>query len=366
MSSTPAQYTFEIYNTTFNGLTVNGDSDTMETYPTGTNWSAPLTQQRSVYWDWRHLNPGAGQSGDQPVKLWNHTYTPIVVSGVTQKHAWKVSVRNPLAISAVNLKTRPPIVTMTRRGLQDISGPATGNVVNDTVDNVYCVAYRVNECFTGSAVGDVAVSASGAWIEFGGALVNSYKAFTPIVYSPESMAGWMIEAGTQVDDPNATNWRRITSGLTFLGQQYGYTSPRLIPQGNLALARPGWLNGIHPDPMVLKMPPPWVPDNVMRNQYVPVAVKLPSGSSSSTRVLFGYAENGVPTSFYCTSRQEACYTDAALLPFAYASDSLTPTDCSSGCTINVPGLSGRVMYFAVEQLQGGRWIRGQMQARRVQ
>jgi hypothetical protein len=119
--------------------------------------------------------------------------------------------------------------------------------------------------------------------------------------------------------------------------------------------------------MAIKMPPPAVTDSIDRTNFIGAPVVLPPGSGYA-RVRFGYAENGVPGQFYCTSRQEACLTDAAVTPFAYAqTDTLTATDCRNGCTINVPALSGRILYYRVEKSPNGSsgWVNGQMQIQAV-
>jgi hypothetical protein len=68
--------------------------------------------------------------------------------------------------------------------------------------------------------------------------------------------------------------------------------------------------------------------------------------------MFGYAENGemVATTFNCTTRQDACDVAAPTIqdePFSYASEGLAPTPCDSGCTIQVPAISGRLLYYQI-------------------
>jgi hypothetical protein len=70
----------------------------------------------------------------------------------------------------------------------------------------------------------------------------------------------------------------------------------------------------------------------------------------SARAVFGYAENGPPASFYCTSRQEACTTSGT--PFAWLSEPQQPVACSSGCTVQIPAIAGRVVYYRIDWLDG--------------
>jgi hypothetical protein len=177
----------------------------------------------------------------------------------------------------------------------------------------------------------------------------------------------MIEGDSQRDDPLGYHFRRITMGLTAPTAQYQYTAPHMTPDGAFALVRPGWHNGVHPDLLAVKMPPPAPTDNIDRTDYVAIPVSLPAGSGY-VRIRFGYAENGSAAAFYCTSRQEACVTDASVAPFAFAqTDTLTAADCRNGCTINIPALSGRVVYYRIEKSANGTtgWVNGVTQVKAV-
>jgi hypothetical protein len=104
---------------------------------------------------------------------------------------------------------------------------------------------------------------------------------------------------------------------------------------------------------MVKIPPPPADDGVDRSTYYPLRVDIaPDGLSTSARVRFGYAENGAVDAFRCTSRREACVTDTLTAPFAYESSDapLAPQPCSTGCTLAVPAIPGRVLYYRVERL----------------
>jgi hypothetical protein len=71
------------------------------------------------------------------------------------------------------------------------------------------------------------------------------------------------------------------------------------------------------------------------------------------RIRFGYAENGGnPAAFYCTARQEDCSTTtnaSASSPFAFESESPVWASCSAGCSVVVPALPGRIVYYVVDR-----------------
>jgi hypothetical protein len=74
-------------------------------------------------------------------------------------------------------------------------------------------------------------------------------------------------------------------------------------------------------------------------------------------IQFGYSENGPPDKYYCTSRQEACLAstaDVPAVPFLFPSEGSDGTasgvpglPCSNGCTIAIPAISQRVLYYQV-------------------
>jgi hypothetical protein len=78
---------------------------------------------------------------------------------------------------------------------------------------------------------------------------------------------------------------------------------------------------------------------------------------NNAAIEFGYAENGEPGQFYCTSRQEKCLATTATVPavpFLFPSDGaggvesgVAGTSCTSGCSIAIPAISQRVLYYRV-------------------
>ena len=113
------------------------------------------------------------------------------------------------------------------------------------------------------------------------------------------------------------------------------------------------IDGVRDDMLLMKLPAwPNTAQDITRSGFIPIQVDLgPSTQYSKARIRFGYAENGPVLSFFCTSRQEACVTDTLMTPFAYeTSDTMTPMSCQGGCSISIPALSGRVLYYQVERL----------------
>jgi hypothetical protein len=360
MAGTAPNFNWSNSSSSFNGIVRGSSSNEVESYPSLSNWTSPTTQKRSLAWDFRHLNPDSGTNPEDLETLYSHTYT--LVSG--QSFTYKVSIYG----DTHDFKSRPVNVFSTLTAFKNISSPATGNVIDDSKPNTWCQAYKANECRTGSAAGDVYVVAKNALVGSNACITDTYKTYTPCVTPLWSYGGWMTEVDTQKDDPLGYRFRRITMGLVAPSAQYQYTSPHMTPDGQYAFVRAGYVNGVRSDPVMIKVPPPAPFDSIDRSSFVMLPMSFPAGSGQ-VRVRFGYAENGTVSQFYCTTRQEACLTDSKGAPFAFEqSDALKATDCSAGCTIKVPALSGRVIYYRVEKSVDGStgWIAGPTQVRTVQ
>lgn len=363
MAGTSPDVSFSQDASSFAGW-VRGSGDEVESYPTLSNWTAPTVQRRSLYWDFRHINPATGSSPEYLTGPFGQTYS--LVGG--QQFTYKVSSFGDVG----SFKERPPNVFATNGAYKNISGP--GSVINDTKLYSYCQAYRAGECVDGthpnevrSIPGDVYVVAPNAHIEPGRCSADTYTTYSPCVTPLWSHGAWMTEGDARTDDPLGTRFRRITMALSGPAAQYQYTSPHMVPDSSTVLLRPGYTNGVRPDVLAVKIPPPEANDSVDRGNFVPVSIVLPPGFGYA-RVRFGYAENGTAGDFYCTSRLESCVTDSVVKPFAYTqTDTLTATDCRTGCTIRIPALPGRVLYYRLEKSKDGSsgWVNGSLQVKAV-
>jgi len=122
-----------------------------------------------------------------------------------------------------------------------------------------------------------------------------------------------------------------------------------------------YTNGAWTDILLGKLPPYPPNDSVIRWTFQPIRVKLtpPPGLGVNNAVIqFGYGENGAPGNFFCTSRQEKCLATAATVPavpFVYPSEGaggmeagVTGLLCSNGCTIAIPAIAQRMLYYQVK------------------
>jgi hypothetical protein len=110
-----------------------------------------------------------------------------------------------------------------------------------------------------------------------------------------------------------------------------------------------------------KLPPYPEVDSVNRFRFMPLVLNLSPPYNlgiDNAVVQFGYLESGAPDQFFCTTRREACMavsgtaTDSNLFSFGTdGSDgtaaAVTGVSCSSGCSVAIPALLQRVVYYRV-------------------
>jgi hypothetical protein len=163
----------------------------------------------------------------------------------------------------------------------------------------------------------------------------------------------MVQVGTSPVDLLARYNRRLGPMYARWNQFYVYWNAESTPSGQLLFSNARWLDGVRHEDLVSVLPPYPAADSVARNTFVGLQAKVtpPDGLNiDNAMVEFGYAENGDPNGFFCTSRQEACVAVGSAInqsvPFYYEqSESYVHTPCAFGCSISIPALSGHVVYY---------------------
>jgi len=156
--------------------------------------------------------------------------------------------------------------------------------------------------------------------------------------------------------PGGNDWtgalsRVLTHGLARYRWFTPFWNVRTFDDASWMFWRADWLDGVRSEWMAAKMLPYPQPDGVNRGDFVPVKIDAnPADSSTaSAQVEFGYAENGPPDQYFCTSRRESCVKSAQTgNAYGYAGDNAPPATCSPQCTLTVPGISQRVLYYRIK------------------
>jgi hypothetical protein len=321
----------------------------LEQYPALGNWSVTQAFQRGLYYDFRHINPNSGSNTEDLIVQWSHTYTKVTTGG--RNFVWKVNVNGVTSAYTTEQKENWPVVFSSRGVFRNISGPSS--VLDDSTMDSFCVVYTPGECVPGygTSYGDVYFTTKNANLEQNGCISDTYRTFSPCVSYMMGPAGWAIQGDAMRADPTGTRIRRLSMGLVGPSAQYQYSSPHMTPTGLFAMIAAGWANLVKYNLLITRVPSPPADDAIDRSDYIPVNVSVPAGPTY-VRAEFGYVENG--GNFYCTPRQENCVTDNTLSPFAFeSSDSLTAKSCASGCTLSIPAISGRTLYYRIQRSPDG-------------
>ena len=299
--------------------------------------------------DWRHVNGGLGIAIEWPALNVGAPHTIAAVAG--QSNTYKVT-----GFTATDIKRQGLAVWVGGYNLGDMSSAATGNVISDANPWRYCYAYRGGECRSGSVVGELYLVAPGLETAYSQCHSSQIARRVLCVFPAGAGFAQLLQLDATQSDVSGLRQRRIGPGLTRYGAQYVFSKTQPFSASQpFKFLNTAYHQGDVNTVVTLIDPGPWMRSSKAGNDFVPVPVQIPAlAGANQARVRFGYADYGTAgTNFYCTSRPEDCLTDAALSPFAFASDAPTPAACSSGCTINIPALPGRVLFFGVERLNSG-------------
>ncbi|MCU1234468.1 MAG: hypothetical protein JWP63_2435 [Candidatus Solibacter sp.] len=270
---------------------------------------------------------------------------------------------------AINRRIQPTWASCGTQALIDVSSAATGNVLSDTSTDSYkyCVARKGGECRAGSQQGDIYVNCpnvtkrpSGSygcnWISD-----NQEKPVDICVGNMSAYLNSVVQVGFKQNDFSGALGRSLSKGMARYRLMDDYWHGKSLSDGSWLMFRSMYTNGAWTDILLGKLPPYPPTDTVARSKYQPIPVKLtpPAGLAVDNAIVqFGYAENGLAGNFYCTSRQEKCLATASTLPatpFAFPSDGAGGVEsgvaglaCSNGCTIAVPAISQRMLYYQVK------------------
>lgn len=336
-------------NTRFNGISA----------PIGTYYQQYLNHSQSAAsneytvfsFDANAVNPSVGIAGNDM----GNAIGPRPSSLFTQVEGdvWKLGV-----IDTVSYKNRPLVGWAGPKALKDVSGPSSN--IAAAADFTFCHAYRNGECRNDAVAGDVFTKVpmtfkhsgwQSGWCQTGMEFAN-----IPCILSAGPAAGYARQFRSDGPDLMGSDQRLLTSALRPYGTHYPFWGVVAHPAGRLALmASGGTLDGVRHSVLVAKLPP--FRDSMRKkNTLGGLTVKLgPRPYITQARVRFGYN-----TAFQCTERSESCLTDASLAPFAFAeTDTLTATACATGCSITVPAIPGRLVYYRVELSDGTTWRNGE-------
>ena len=336
----------------FAGLSGYGSPNPVDTHPGGFHIPLASDQDKTWFVDGR---PFLG--------LDFQFNSPLSVSGFQNVYRYPVYGDPDASVSAY--KTLPPIAYCGLQLLHEVTQ------ISDSTPYSYCVAVSGDDCVSGSMPGEGFLScpavnpaaAPGRSCLYPGIAKSTpeFRDSCLTLSSQYTMNLTQVAFATQKNgilsplksDKIIRSGRSLTNGFVRYRNADDFWNPKTTPDGKVLLFRTNFLNGYSTQIMMAPLPafPDLSKDNVDRATYIPTPANLlvvPDGTVSA-KVRFGYNPG-----FNCTARPEPCEArndlDPSNLanPFYFASEAGSAIDCSSnGCpvTINLPGISQRVMYY---------------------
>ncbi len=301
--------------------------------------AAASEENRAMFYDARPFNGIYGSAG--PVQA-------TFVSG----SLWKL----PAGQVALNRKQLPTHATVGVHLLTDVSGPGS-SIGTGTADTYhYCVVLAAGECFAGSAAGEIYFNTPNLRYNFclSPGQASSGADNTDVCIHDQAMTDDVIvQMSAAVGSDNAGVKQRLLT--------HGFTAPRvnspfwnifLSSDSSYGVTRAKFINNYRADLISVKMQPLRF-DSRSRNDFQNVPVTVPGSPFGFAEIEWGYLENGTDeaTVFVCSSRQDNCRSGGA--PFLYASETQAPSACGSGCTIPMPVVANRMVYYRVLRTDAG-------------
>src|ERR1022692_11319 len=265
------------------------------------------------------------------------------------------------SIVAINRKLMATGASCGSHPLIDVSGPSSSIGTGAVGSYTYGIVRAAGELYPGSTVGQIYVNCPGvAWPTCTGTGVHGG---TPLGVGNDICVGNIGNAADSIiqyslDQPSdyyGASRRALVSATSRLRMVYGFENNALLPDNSWILYRQEWLNYQRPEMWMAKNLPYPPRDSVARGTFVPwpVRVSPPVGLDVNNAVIeFGYQEYGAPQLINCTTRNDACIATASTVtpgnqPFYFASENPAGASCASGCTIAIPAISQRVLYYQV-------------------
>lgn len=254
-------------------------------------------------------------------------------------------------------KHMPVLASCGSSPLRDVSGPDS-RIAGDG-SYTYCIAARDGECRSGSAAGDVFVSCpaiSTPYCAYPGIALAGADTRDICIMDNGSRAQAITQTRFTEPENDGRNSRVLTNGLARYRFNDVFWNPRTTPDGKWLLFRTLWLDEKRGDAFIAKLPPMDGPDGQVRNGYRSVELQIGPGEAdgqAGAMIEFGYNER-----FECTTRLEACVagdgTAADGEPFYFATaEKWTPVSCAAGCTLRMPVIGQRVVYFRIRYFDAG-------------
>lgn len=211
-----------------------------------------------------------------------------------------------------------------------------------------CIAIAANDCFSGSTAGkvyfvnsvfDTTFMPLSTCRESQFGTTNGDACFGPEVGMGATISQWGVPDSNGISVLNGRKTRAVSREWRSY-REAATENVKTDPTGKALLARNMWYVAVPPFPKG---------DSRNRGTFTPVPVNISGVPPSTDNVLVQFGHN---PSFQCSrNRDNTCYAESATLneatPFQFDHETLTGLSCASGCTVTVPAISNRVLYYRI-------------------
>jgi hypothetical protein len=279
------------------------------------------------------------------------------------------------SVAPINRKTVATGASCGSHPLIDLSAPNSTIASDISQSYTYCVSRVNGECQPGSSVGDIFVNCPGVvWQYCSGSGIHGGA---PLGVGNDICVGNIGPSANAIrqfalappggSDPYGAYTRNLVSATTRLRMVSGFENNRVLPDSSWLLFRAEWLNYQREDMWMAKLPcypgaAGCPSDAFNRGEFIPMSINIPAHTGVETALVeFGYQEYGPPSSFNCTTRNDSCLAATSSIsgppyssPFYFISEQPAGIACSTGCTIVIPAISQRMLFYRVAYLKGGK------------
>ena len=265
-------------------------------------------------------------------------------------------------VQRLNQRVLPTLASCGGNPLIDKSGPGSLISIGPSDNYKYCVTKFSGECARESSPGDLFVNCPQIrqpFCSFLGIGVSDPDTRDICVGDLGSHALNATQVGVDKPDPDGVNSRRVTAGFGRYKWINEFWNVKMLPNAKFMLVWTTFLQGQRNSLLMVKLPPFPLPDGINRGDYIPYQVKVPTPRIPGATVTNAVVQFGYDANYFCTSRRETCVQGAAT-EFAYPSDNPAGVACTNGCTVDVPSLSQRVLYYQVLLRDSNNVVVGQM------
>jgi hypothetical protein len=260
--------------------------------------------------------------------------------------------------NALDRKHFPTLATCGHHPLADVSGASSTITGNYTDRYKYCVVNASGECVAGSnpTVANVYINCpeiSQTTCVSAEDDADSNLLTDPCIYDlpPNVSHVSIIHRPAESYDPKSEWIQNLGHKFSRWRKQSGYASARITPGGELAYTVTRYLEGVRSEAIAYKIPATPARSSTNRATFAALPRQVGSVPAGTDNVA---AEFGYDANLYCTTRQEVCVSVTGgatpqpvneTTPFYWSGESYSGVPCSTGCTLTIPAVPQRVVYY---------------------